>query len=68
MVMEYCPHRYEVSISFSVIGIGKTKEDAVQDGLVYALSDYSSLKDQFTVSNVELAQDMDTCDLCEEEE
>ena len=66
--MEYCPHRYNVTITFDVIGIGKTKEDAAQDGLAYAISDVFEVVDSFEVSDVELAEDMDTCSLCEEEE
>ena len=63
---EFCPHRYEVTFQIGVIGIGKTKDEAILEAQRYALPDVTYK--HFTVVKTELSNDMDTCDICEEEE
>ena len=64
-----CPHRYEVALSFALIGIGKNKEEAIEEALTWGFPDSSAdIRSMITVNNVEQSWDMDTCDICEEEE
>ncbi len=63
---EFCPHRYEVTFQIGVIGIGKTKDEAIEEAQRYGLDDITN--ESFTEVKTELANDMDTCDICEEEE
>jgi len=63
---EFCPHRYEVTFQIGVIGIGKTKDEAILEAQRYGLNDVTN--EGFTEVKTELANDMDTCDICEEEE
>ena len=63
---EFCPHRYEVTFQIGVIGIGKTKDEAIKEAQRYGLDNYSN--ESYTEVKTELANDMDTCDICEEKE
>ena len=63
---EFCPHRYEVTFQIGVIGIGKTKDEAIEEAQRYGLDDVTN--ESFTEVKTELSNDMDTCDICEEEE
>ena len=65
-----CPHRHEVTFSFTVTGFGDTKEEAIQEARDYAIRDwieYNSVE-SYEVVKAEYANDQDTCDTCEEEE
>lgn len=62
-----CPHRWEVSLNFSVIGFGNDKDEAVEEVLTWGFPSGSEIKDMITVNNVEQSWDQDTCDICEEE-
>ena len=63
----FCQHRYDITFSFSVIGIGKTKEEAIQEAIDYGIQDMIFSSTDFDIEKTELAKDMDTCDICEEE-
>jgi len=63
---KFCPHRYEVTFQIGVIGIGKTKDEAIKEARMYGLDDITN--ESFTEVSTELSNDMDTCDICEEEE
>lgn len=65
-----CPHRHEITFSFTVTGFGDTKEEAIQEARDYAIKDwikYNSVQ-SFDVVKAVYANDQDTCDTCEEEE
>lgn len=64
-----CPHRYDITFSFSVIGIGKTEQEAIQEAKDYGIQDmiFSGIGIDFNVEKTVLAEDIDTCDICEEE-
>ena len=63
-----CPHRYEVGLNFTLIGIGKNKEEAIDEALTWGFPSGSEIRNMLTVDNAEQAWDMDICDICEEEE
>ena len=63
----FCPHRYDITFSFSVIGIGKTKEEAIQEAIDYGIQDMIFSGMNFDIEKTVLAKDMDTCDICEKE-
>ena len=63
-----CPHRWEVSLNFSVIGFGKDKDEAVEEAFNYAIPNISDIRNWVSINNVEQSWDQDTCDICEEEE
>ena len=56
---EFCPHRYEVTFQIGVIGIGKTKDEAIKEAQRYGLDNYSN--ESYTEIRTELATDMATC-------
>ena len=66
--IEMCPHRWEVRFSIGAIGVAETKEEAIKEAKTYGLDDFSYIQDNLTFESAELANDMDTCDICEEED
>ena len=63
-----CPHRWEVRFSIGAIGVAETKEEAIKEAKTYGFDDFSYIQDNLTFESAELANDMDTCDICEEED
>mgnify|MGYP001158053866 CR=1 FL=1 len=62
-----CPHRYEIVLNFSLIGIGINKEEAIVDALSWGFPSGPEIRNMLTINKVEKSWDNDTCDICEEE-
>ncbi len=58
-----CTHRYEVTFSITVIGIGDTRDEVIEDAKEYSLCDY----DFGDLEVVKVTQDTDSCNDCIEE-